>query len=318
MTDKIRVFFATDVHGSEQVWAKWLAMPKYHNVDVLILAGDLTGKVIVPIIKRDSNLYTCKVFGKTWAAHNERELEELKGKIMFSGYYPYVCDIQEVEELKNDPKKLDTLFKRIMEENISRWMKLVEEKVPKHVKVIIMPGNDDHFGIDSRIKECDRVIYPLGRAIPFIFDYEMISLDYSNPTPWNSPRECSEEELLKKLEKLADTVTVPWDKVVCNFHVPPYGTKLDLAPELDENLKIKMDASGCRVTHVGSKSVFKFIKEHQPYLGLHGHIHESPGVENIGKTLCFNPGSEYGEGILKGIIFVFTKDKLDVWYPISG
>lgn len=318
MPEKIRIFFSTDAHGSERVWAKWLAVPKHHKVDVLILSGDLTGKVIVPIIKRSSDLYTCKVFGQRWTASNKSELEALKEKILFSGYYPFVSTPQEVEELKRDQKKVDELFERIMEENIARWMKLVEEKVSKDVKVIVMPGNDDCFAIDKPIKECKRVIYPLGRAVPFVFDYEMISLDYVNPTPWDSPRECSEEELWKKLEKLADMVTVPWDKVICNIHCPPFATKLDLAPELDKNLKVKIDASGQKVTHVGSQSVFKFIQERQPYLGLHGHIHESPGFENIGKTLCFNAGSEYGEGILKGAIFIFTKDGLDTWYPISG
>lgn len=318
MSERIRVFFSTDVHGSERVWAKWLAVPKQYKIDVLILSGDLTGKVIVPIVKRGSNEYTCKVFGQKWTASNEHEVETLKEKILFSGYYPFVCSPQELDDLKSDKKKVDALFEKIMEENMARWMKLVEEKVARDVKVIVMPGNDDSFAVDKPIKECERVIYPLGKPIPLVFDYEMISLDYVNPTPWDSPRECSEDELWRKLKKIADMVTVPWDKVICNIHCPPFGTKIDLAPELDKNLKVKVDASGQKVTHVGSKAVFRFIKEYQPYLGLHGHIHESPGFENIGKTLCFNPGSEYGEGILKGAIFVFTKDGLDAWYPISG
>ena len=317
MPEKIRVFFATDVHGSEHVWGKWLGMPRHQNVDILILSGDLTGKVIAPVVCR-GDTHTCKVFGQTWKASNNSELEELKQKILFSGYYPFVTTPEEVEELKSDRKKVDKLFTKIMTDNIARWMRLIEEKVPENVQAIVMPGNDDEFAIDKPINECERVINPLGKALPFVFDYEMISLDYVNPTPWDSPRECSEKELWKKLDKIAKTVTVDWDKVICNFHGPPFGTKLDIAPELDENLKVKVDATGQRMENVGSKSIFRFIKEYQPFLGLHGHIHESPGFENIGKTLCFNPGSEYGEGILKGAIFIFTKKGLDTWYPISG
>ena len=57
-----------------------------------------------------------------------------------------------------------------------------------------------------------------------------------------------------------------------------------------------------QVSRVDSKAVLKVIKEFEPMLGLHGHIHESTGEKHFGRTLCINPGSEYGEGILKGYI----------------
>jgi hypothetical protein len=60
---------------------------------------------------------------------------------------------------------------------------------------------------------------------------------------------------------------------------------------------------------VGSESVRKVIEAYQPLLGLHGHIHESPGLITIGRTMCINPGSSYENGILKAA--VLTLDKQD-------
>ena len=318
MSEPIRVFFASDVHGSEKVWAKWLAVPQFYQVQVLIFAGDLTGKVVVPIVEKPNGTYTCRAFGQKFEASSKQGAEEIEEKIRFSGYYPFYATPAQVEELKTDKKKVDALFEKLMVEGIERWMKLVEEKVPKETTVIVMPGNDDSFAIDEAIKASQRVIYPLDKAVPLCFDFEMISMDWTNLTPWDTPRECKEDDLMKKIQDQGKKITTDWSKVICNFHCPPYGTKLDLAPELDKNLKVKSDVSGTKFKHVGSESILTYIKEHQPLLGVHGHIHESAGMENIGRTLCFNSGSEYGEGILKGAVFEFTENGLAQWWPTSG
>lgn len=318
MSETVRVYFATDVHGSERVWRKWLAVPRHYKASILILSGDLTGKSIVPLIEQKDGTYTCRIFGRRMVARNKQEIEEIKESIRFSGYYPIVCTPEEVEELKANPVKLDSLFERVMVENLQRWLQMVEEHVPEDVKVIVMPGNDDTFSIDDVIKKSERVIYPLEKAVNLCFDYEMISMDWTNPTPWNSPRECSEEELYKKLEKLVDLVTVDWEKVVCNFHCPPYLTLLDLAPKLDKNLKPVYVMGKPIREHVGSKSVRKFMEKYQPMLGLHGHIHESYASDRIGKTLVVNPGSEYTEGILRGFILEFTREGIKNWWKVEG
>lgn len=318
MSETVRVYFATDVHGSERVWRKWLAVPEHYKADILILAGDLTGKSIIPLIEQKDGTYTCKIFGRRMVARNKREIDKVKDDIRFSGYYPIVCTQKEVEELKRNPKKVDELFERVMVDNMRRWLHMVEEHVPKDVKVIVMPGNDDTFSIDKPIKESERVIYPLKKAIPLCFDYEMISMDWSNPTPWDSPRECSEKELWKKLEKLVSFVTVDWSRVICNFHCPPYMTLLDLAPKLDKDLKPVYVLGESVREHVGSKSVREFEEKYQPLLGLHGHIHESYASDRVGRTLVVNPGSEYTEGILRGFILDFTKEKIERWWKVEG
>jgi hypothetical protein len=56
--------------------------------------------------------------------------------------------------------------------------------------------------------------------------------------------------------------------------------------------------------------VRKAIEKFQPLLGLHGHIHESRSAEKIGRTLCVNPGSEYGEGVMRGVVIELEENKV--------
>ncbi len=199
------------------------------------------------------------------------------------------------------------------------------EKIPKNVTLFVMPGNDDEFEVDEVLKryekEYDNVIFPIGKAveIPGLPGYEMISMEWVNPTPWNTPRECSERELGKKLKNLEKQVSVDWDHVICNFHCPPYNTKLDIAPKLDKNLRPVYVLGELVRVHVGSKAIRKFHEKHQPLLGLHGHIHESFASDKIGKTIVLNPGSEYTEGILRGfVIDIDPKEGLQRYWKVEG
>jgi Icc-related predicted phosphoesterase len=50
------------------------------------------------------------------------------------------------------------------------------------------------------------------------------------------------------------------------------------------------------------------IKQYEPVVGLHGHIHESRGAQRIGSTMCLNPGSDYSADLLRGAIVDFDAD----------
>lgn len=319
MTGARRIFFSTDVHGSEIVWRKWLSIPKLYKVDIMILSGDLTGKAIVPIVKQKDGTYSCKLFGEKKIIRDEGTLREVEEAAKNSGHYPVTLTPEEVKELRGDPKKLNTLFLKVIKERMEGWLELLEEKLPSNVEAVVMPGNDDEFVIDPVIKQHERVIYPLERCIPIFSEFEMISLDYTNPTPWNTPRECSEKDLEKRLRKISNLVTTGWKKVICNFHCPPYGANIDLAPKLDKQLRpVSSFISPTIREHVGSKAIYRFIEGKQPLLGLHGHIHESSGFDYIKSTQVFNPGSEYSEGVLSGFIFEFTEEGIKKWWKVSG
>ncbi|MCL5257074.1 MAG: phosphoesterase, partial [Chloroflexi bacterium] len=86
---------------------------------------------------------------------------------------------------------------------------------------------------------------------------------------------------------------------IFNLHAPPYRSGLDDAPELKENLQM---VAGGATKPVGSKAVRAIIEKYQPMLGLHGHIHEGKGEQKIGRTMCINPGSAYGDWVLQGYL----------------
>jgi Icc-related predicted phosphoesterase len=179
-------------------------------------------------------------------------------------------------------------------------------------KVYMAAGNDDHFEVDKVIEDSSVIVNCNNKNVD-VGEHEMITFSWANPTPWNTPREKPDEELEPMLEELVAMIN---DKpnAIFNFHAPPYGYALDLAPKLDENL---VQAADNKI-HVGSRAVAKMIEKYQPLLGLHGHIHESRGAQKIKHTLIVNPGSEYSEGILKGAVIILEKNKIKDYIFTSG
>jgi len=151
------------------------------------------------------------------------------------------------------------------------------------VDVIVMPGNDDDWIVDEVIKSfiprnikwcLDQVVEVLG--------IQMISLDYVNPTPWDTPREDSERGLKKRITNLVKKLDDP-GKAIFNFHTPPYGTMLDLAPELDASKKPVTVAGQVNFVHVGSKAVYDAIKKYQPTLDCMGIFTNPTALIKLGR-----------------------------------
>ncbi|RLI11867.1 phosphoesterase [Candidatus Bathyarchaeota archaeon] len=283
-----------------------------------MMNGDLTGKKIIPIVDMgDGTWRTPYIFEREWVLRTEEEIKEMERKIRFAGMYPWRCTYDEVMEMAKDPKKQEKLFDEIVVKEMERWMKLVEEKVPPHVRVIVNPGNDDSFVVDDVIKACERVEYPLGRVVYLDDVHPMISCEWVNPTPWQSPREEPEHKLEKRLEKIFKMVD-DYTNLVCNIHCPPYDSTIDLAPRLDKDKRPILVGGHPIMEPVGSKAVRKMIEKYQPLLGLHAHIHESPGEIYIGRTLCINPGSEYDRGIFRAYIIDLKPEGIERYWRVYG
>ncbi len=317
----IRLFFSVDVHGNTELWNKWMNAVEKYKTNVIILAGDLTGKAIIPIFDMKDH-YEAEIRGKKRVARGKDELEDLKRFIEGYGYYYVVLTPEEADELARDEAKVDALFKQLISERMRKWLDILIQKVDlSNTMAIVMPGNDDEFYIDDIIREYeDRgILYPLDKVIELEHSYQVVSLDYVNPTPWNTPREVPDKKLAKIIQERVKMVsTGDRSKVIFNFHPPPHNTKIDLAPKLDKNLRPVYVGGAPEMVHVGSTSVRKAIEEYQPILGLHGHIHESSGVDKIGKTLVMNPGSEYSEGVLRAYLIELDQDGIVDWWRIEG
>jgi len=230
MSKAVKIFFVTDIHGSNLCYRKYLNALKVYNVDVGILLGDLTGKVLIPFVERAGGGWETTLMGSHVDIPDQDELAKLKKTIEMMGYYWVHQTPEEFQEYKNDPQKVDTLFKELMMSRLCEWIDLADERLAgTSYKVYMAPGNDDHFEVDQIISDSTAIVNCNNKNV-MLGDHEMITFCWANPTPWNTPREKPDEELEPMLEDLIATVK---DKsnAIFNFHVPPYGFALDLAPE---------------------------------------------------------------------------------------
>jgi len=316
MTDT-RIVFASDIHGSERTFIKFVNSAVFYKANVIIIGGDITGKLIIPIIEQPGGTLKTNFLGSDILV-KEDELRLLEKKIEDTGFYACRITVDEKIMLDNNPEKVNELFSHLMIQRAKRWVDLAESRLKGiNVKCFISAGNDDSFTIDKVLENSDYIIYPEGKVVMVDEDHEMISCGYSNPTPFNCPRDVSEEELLNRIEAMTSQVN-DMKNCIFNFHCPPYNSQIDVAPELDASLKPVIRDGQPSYIPVGSKAVRQAIEKYQPLLGLHGHIHESKGFFNIGRTPCLNPGSEYSEGILRTVLVVLDKKKVKSYLFLSG
>ena len=295
-----RIFFATDVHGSEICWKKFLNAGKFYNADVLILGGDMTGKALVPITQLPDGKYKATLLQQKFILNSEEEVRDMERRVGSRGYYPFRVTPEQLAEFEADPAKVDTFFHEQMLSVIERWMALADEKLNgTKLRCFVCPGNDDAAETDEAIRRAKRVELTEGKVVDLGDGFQMVSTGWSNITPWKTFRELPEPDLAAKIEAMIPQ-NADMRKMVFNFHCPPYGSNLDEAPQVDENLNVK-DA-GRSLIPVGSTAVRDAIMKYQPLLSLHGHIHEGKGTARLGKTLAINAGSLYEQGVLQGAV----------------
>src|SRR6202165_1769069 len=293
-----RVFFATDLHGSETCWRKFLNAAKFYEADVLICGGDMTGKALIPIVEEENGKYTVTVAAEQQTVESER-VGDIEAQIRRKGYYPLRVTPERLQELDQDVAKRSEIFQRVMLDGIQRWMDMAKEKLQgTGVRIFVCPGNDDEMEVDDVVRGSDLVELGEGRMVE-IDGYTMISTGWSNHTPWNTHREETEEKLAERIEGMARQVSDP-THAIFNLHCPPYKSGLDEAPAIDADLKLLHGGRALRA--VGSTAVREGIVKHQLLLSLPLHIHEREGAVKLGKTLSINPGSSYEEGILMAAV----------------
>ncbi len=313
MAKPIKIFFVTDLHGSNVCYRKFLNALKVYNVDVGILLGDLTGKMLIPLIDKPGGGWMTTFMGQQTEVATQEELDKLKKTIEMVGYYWVHLSHDEFDSYKADKEKLDTLFKQLMLQRLKQWITLADERLAgSSFKVYMAAGNDDHMEVDDVIEDSS-VIVNCNNKVVMVGENEMVTFCWTNPTPWDTPREKPDEQLEPMIEELVGKIK-DMPNAIFNFHAPPYGSSLDLAPELTKDLVQAAD----RKIHVGSRAVTNIINKYHPLLGLHGHIHESRGVQKMGRTMIINPGSEYSEGVLKGVVVVLEKNKVKDYIFTNG
>lgn len=308
-----RIFFATDLHGSEIVFRKFIGAAKFYDVDALIMGGDVFGKTFVPLVMNDEGRYSFDFQGQKFSQVPESDLPKFEGQFMNAGEYPHRLSRGEYSELLADEAKVSDLFDRLMSERLSRWAGLATENLaPLGVKCYWTGGNDDKQEVIDKVVSTEYFVNVDGRVARIDDEHELANLGWSNPTPWKTPRECDETELSSKLDQLTRKIVEP-SSCIFNIHPPPYDSNLDMAPKLDTSFDPpKAVTSGGHqvLIPVGSTSVRATIERVQPLLFLCGHIHETKGDSKIKRTTCINPGSEYTTGLLRGVIVNVEKNRV--------
>ena len=304
----LRLYYASDIHGTEVLWKKFLNAPKYYKAQVLVMGGDITGKIVIPLVQ-DGDHWTAQLFGSKLRATTEAEADAIERRIRGNGMYPYRTTAEEVARISGLPEaEREEWFETVMVHTFDQWIALADERLEgTDIRCFVMPGNDDPHRIEESIRK-GRNVEACDEAVVEFDGYSMLSLGYSNRTPWDSPRELDEDELYDRIAELAKQVP-DMTRCVFNLHVPPYDSRLDTAAELDDNFNMVLIGKEPHMIPVGSTAVRRAIEEFQPIAALHGHIHESAGMNRIGRTLCVNPGSDYHTGRISGCLVTLRGDQ---------
>ena len=313
------LYFATDLHGSEVCFRKFVAAAAFYKADLLVLGGDLTGKLVTPIVDRGDGTWDVELHGEPRTVPGDG-LEELERRFADQGIYTRRMDRDRHAELGDDPGKVDALFTELMLERLASWIDHAHAKLGgTGVRIITAPGNDDPYEIDDVIRERggERVLLMEGEVTEIAPGHELLSTGWSNHTPWNTHREFDEPRIREHIEEMAGRLEHP-EAAIFNIHVPPYDTTLDTAPKLDEDFAVQTSMGNALMQPVGSTAVREALEAHQPLASLHGHVHESGGTVRIGRTVAINAGSEYGDGILHGVLLTVGGGRLVRYQATTG
>lgn len=313
------IFFASDLHGSEVCFKKFVNAAAFYKADVLVLGGDISGKIVVPVVEDGKGGYLAHLHGHDEVLRPDT-VDAFEKRAWNGGLYTRRMGLDQYRHYSENPDAVEGLFNDVVASTVTRWIDYAHTKLADSPVVILnAPGNDDPFIVDDILREKgdDRFRFVEGEVVEIAPGHQMLSTGYTNHTPWNTHREYTEEEIAARIRSMADQLDDP-STALFNIHVPPYNSRIDTAPMLAEDLSVETSAGTQLTAPVGSTAVRAAIEEFQPLVSLHGHIHESGGSVRLGRTLSINSGSEYGEGVLRGVLVTVGGGKLLRHQAVTG
>ena len=108
-----RIFFATDIHGSERTYRKFINAGKFYDANVLIMGGDISGKLMIPIIREANQHFRATLQGTVHKLETEEELRQLQERIGLLGFYSQIMAEEEYQELSAKPAEVNALFHKL-------------------------------------------------------------------------------------------------------------------------------------------------------------------------------------------------------------
>lgn len=316
--ESVKIYFATDLHGSQTCFKKFLNAKDFYGVDMLILGGDLAGKTLVPIVAKGGDTWQTTWSGRGELIESRQALDDLQRQVRGAGCYDIVVSAEENTRLGEDPAYLSATFMQEMHKRLADWVSLADEKLGNGFPCYTMLGNDDPQRLEEAFSGSTAFVNAEDQVVDLPGGYQLASLGVANMTPWRMPRDVSESELTARIDAMASTISDP-SRAIFSLHAPPHNTELDQAPMLTDDMKVVTGTGGNVVqTGVGSTSVRSSIESYQPLLSLHGHIHECSAMVTLGRTVALNPGSEYQSGVLRGAIIELRGSATPRWQLVQG
>jgi Icc-related predicted phosphoesterase len=154
---------------------------KFYKANAVLLAGDITGKMIVPIVKQPDGTYLSSYAGSDIRCKSEPEVQDLEKSIRDAGYYPYLTEPNEMASLEADKNKVNQLFTKLMVDTVVRWVQMAEERLSETgIKCFISPGNDDRWEVDEALHRAKTIINSEEKVVQLDEHHEMISLGLTN------------------------------------------------------------------------------------------------------------------------------------------
>src|SRR6266704_2996880 len=226
----LRLFFSTDIHGSNLCFRKLLAAKDFYGVDTIILGGDLTGKMLVPMRKAKEG-WEANYQSSLVRLGSESAVRDFEKLVSDSGFYPIRTTDEQIRST-NGHWHTDAFREQVLG-RLQMWDELAAARFP----IYVAPGNDDESYIDQLISQSKSFVNVEALEVELPAGYKLYSCGWSNPTPWRTPRELDETELLPKLEGIVAGAT-DFRKAIFNFHVPPKDTGLDSCFEVNDRLEL--------------------------------------------------------------------------------
>jgi uncharacterized protein len=317
-----RLFFAADLHGSQPTFRKFLGAAAFYECDALVFGGDLMGKALVPIVRSNGVFHAH--FQDRDHEFEKDGMDAFTRSVELPGFYWHVFEPDEYEAVKDDELARLGLFQRLASERLTEWISLAEDRLAgSGVRMYLTGGNDDEPAMLEVLQRHAgaNVIACENRVVELDDEHTMVTVGLSTVTPWDTPREASEEVIAKAIDRSAENVP-DVGRCVFNLHCPPKDTPIDTCLKLEkvtgELPKPIRVAGRFLTTGGGSVAVREAVGRYQPLVALHGHIHESAGRFRLGRTQCFNPGSEYVQGTLNGWIVALKGGELTGYQHTSG
>src|ERR1700749_4192385 len=211
----MKMFFATDIHGSEICWKKFLNAAAFYKADLVVLGGDVTGKVMVPIVAHHG-YWEGRCRGERLRLDSREELLKVEQQLGDRGSYPAIVTSEELDQLSTQDA-IDRRFNDEMTHSLDRWLDMADGKLRGgDIPCILNGGNDDIFEIDPILEASPCVTFAEGKVLD-LDGWSMVSMGWTNPTPWNTHREAPEDELAAKIDAVAEHVP-DMSRTIFNFH----------------------------------------------------------------------------------------------------